>query len=159
MEVTVNSGDSLSYVWTPLEGLSCEFCPEPVAQPFDNTTYMVNVTDPYGCTAFDEITLTVDKSRNIFIPNAFTPNGDNINDVFMVYSGHGVSQITRMIVYDRWGELVFEGKNFQPNDPAFGWDGTFRGQPLNPAVFVYYVEVEFVDGVRIPYKGDVTLIR
>jgi hypothetical protein len=70
-----------------------------------------------------------------------------------------VKQVKKMRVYDRWGELLHVAENFQPNDPAFGWDGTLRGRPMNPAVFVYYIEVEFVDNVVIPYKGDVTLVK
>ena len=70
-----------------------------------------------------------------------------------------VSQITKLNVYDRWGELVFENGNFQPNEPAYGWDGFFKGKKLNPAVFVYFAEVAFVDGVVELYKGDVTIMK
>ncbi|MEM7103047.1 MAG: gliding motility-associated C-terminal domain-containing protein, partial [Bacteroidota bacterium] len=71
----------------------------------------------------------------------------------------GVSQVRMFRIFDRWGEMVFEAQNFQPNNPVFGWNGMLKGKPLNPAVFVYFAEVEFVDGVSIMYKGDVTLVK
>ena len=60
---------------------------------------------------------------------------------------------------DRWGEIVFENENFNPNDPGSGWDGNFRGQPMNPEVFVYYAEIEFIDGAVEEFKGDIFLVR
>ena len=62
-------------------------------------------------------------------------------------------------IFDRWGEQLFEVRNFQPNDPAFGWDGTFKGEDMDPSVFVYMIEIAFVDGRKITYKGDVTLVK
>ena len=154
-----NTLDSLTYSWTPDIGLSCTDCPNPVVQTFDNTSYEVMVTDTNGCTAISEITIDVNKDRNIYIPNVFSPNFDGVNDIFMIYGGKGVGQIDQFSVYDRWGELLFEAKDFPPNDSSFGWDGTFRNKALNPNVFVYYIEVTFVDGISIPYKGDVTLVK
>ena len=81
------------------------------------------------------------------------------NDVFTIYAGDGVKQINVLRIFDRWGELVYEGYNFPPNDPLFGWDGIFRGEPMNPAVFAYYTIVDFIDGKQRLYKGDVTLAR
>ena len=63
------------------------------------------------------------------------------------------------MVLNRWGEAVFERSNFQPNDPTLGWNGKFRGKPMNPAVFTYFAEIEFSDGEIILYKGDVTLVK
>ncbi len=159
LEAMVNSNDSISYTWTPIDWLTCEFCPDPISKPFDNITYNVTVMDEDGCEASDVVTITVDKTRNVFIPNTFTPNGDGINDVFTIFGGEGVTNIRTMKVFDRWGELVFENANFEPNDPSNGWDGTFKGKRMNPNVFVYYVEVDFIDGETILYKGDVTLIK
>ena len=67
--------------------------------------------------------------------------------------------INALKIFDRWGNAVFESGPFPPNDPIFGWNGKFNGQPMNPAVFVYYVEVEFVDGRRKILKGEVTLVK
>jgi len=93
-----------------------------------------------------------------YVPNAFTPNGDGINDVFRVYGSGFIS--FNLKVFDRWGEKVFE-----TSDPNIGWDGTFRGELLPPDVFVYYVDVEFINNLtpkqftREYLKGSVTLIR
>ena len=101
----------------------------------------------------------VQKSRNIFIPNIFTPNNDTHNDKWVIFGGIGVVQIKTLKIFDRWGEQVYGLTNFQPNDPAYGWDGYFRGEIMRSNVFVYFIEVEFVDGLVIPYKGDFTLMR
>jgi len=149
-----------TYNWSPSEGLSCTDCEIPWAAPWETTTYNLLVTDTLdGCTAEEPITVIVDKQRNVYIPNAFTPNGDGVNDVFHVFGGPGVTNIKVMTLFDRWGELVFEGENLPPSDPTYGWDGRFRDQHMNPGVFVYYIEVEFIDGEVIPYKGDFTILR
>jgi gliding motility-associated-like protein len=103
--------------------------------------------------------VVVRPERRIFIPTAFTPNDDGLNDVFLVYGGTGVRRIRQFSVFDRWGELLFSQSDFPPSDPTFGWPGTFKGRMMNPGAFVYFVEVEFVDGVVLLYKGDVALIR
>jgi large repetitive protein len=149
-----------SVVWTPADGLSCTNCLDPTASPFDNTLYTVTVTNLDGCTASDQILLRVRKDRDVFIPNVFSPNGDGFNDLFMIFAGEGkVKNIEAFKVFDRWGELVFEDYNFQPNDPAHSWDGMLRGELMNPAVFVYWAKVTFVDDETILFKGDVTLAR
>jgi len=155
---TNNTTDTLSYLWIPTDGLSCIGCPNPTVSITQTTTYQVLVS--FGsCTATDEITVNVDVSRNVFIPNVFSPNNDGQNDLFMIYGGKGVAGVKVFKVYDRWGELIWENQNIRTDDPAQAWDGTFRGKTLNPAVYVYYAEVEFDDGQIIPYKGDVTLTR
>ena len=158
--IVTPSNIGVSYSWTPGEYLSCVDCASPTVTPFETTTYQVMVVDTIsGCSAVDDLTIIVDKNRNIYIPNAFTPNEDGTNDVFMIYGGIGVSEVRTFNVYDRWGERVWQAEGFQPDDPVYGWDGTFRGKKLNPSVFVYFAEVEFVDGEVILYKGDVTLLK
>jgi gliding motility-associated-like protein len=148
-------------VWSPVEGLSCTNCLNPNVMPLNETAYMVTVTDLDGCTASDQIILRVKKDRDIYIPNAFSPhNNDGINDVFMIFANDRViKKVNSFQVFDRWGELVWEDFDFQPNDPARSWDGELKGEPMNPAVFVYWAEIEFIDGVKKLYKGDVTLMR
>jgi gliding motility-associated-like protein len=96
----------------------------------------------------------------VYIPNIFSPNDDGENDWFTVYADlKGVKQVKQFQIFDRWGDQVFQRENFQPNDPTLGWDGRYRGQEMNPAVFVYYAIVEFIDGQEVLFKGDVTLMR
>lgn len=149
-----------SIIWSPEEGLSCTDCLDPEVTGIFDTRYTLTVVDTNGCVASDETLLRVGKDRNVYIPNAFSPNGDGANDTFFINSdSHSVKQINRFRIYDRWGEQLFESLNVQPNDPSKGWDGTFKGEELNPGVYTYYAELEFVDNVRQLFKGDVSLIK
>lgn len=154
-----NTLDSIIYMWSPSNGLSCTDCPNPIVITLDTMTYSVIITTADGCQAYDDITINVDKGINVFIPNAFTPNNDGVNDTFIIHGGGGVTGVLVLDIYDRWGELVFENANFSVNDHSEGWDGTFKGKQMNPAVFVYYTEVEFLDGTTAVYKGEFTLLR
>ena len=101
----------------------------------------------------------MDKPRRVYIPNAFSPNGDGTNDIFHISASTEVERITKFSIFDRWGEIVFNADGTLPNDPRFGWDGELKNRRLNSAVFVYLIEVLFVDGERKVYSGDVTLVR
>ncbi|MFK7947280.1 MAG: gliding motility-associated C-terminal domain-containing protein, partial [Saprospiraceae bacterium] len=162
LEAIVNTVDSLGYTWTSNPGdssMTCTDCATPIIAPIRTTTYTVTVQDTSGCTAFDDILVTLDKNRNVFIPNVFTPNGDGRNDEFYVYAGTGVVNIETFMVFDRWGTKLYEASNIQPNDASMGWNGMFRGQDMQAGVYVFYIEIEFADGLKFPYKGDLTLIR
>ena len=158
---TVNVQDSLirSYQWGPTIWLSCATCPETGAFPEETTTYNLTVTDIFGCEANDDIQLFVDERGRIYIPTVFSPNGDGINDFFTIFSGEGVDRVSYLRIYDRWGEFLFENTDFSPNDEGVGWDGTFRGKPMNPQVLVYYTEVIMTNGRRHFFKGGLTLMR
>ena len=157
--VQTNSTDSVSYTWLPSDGLSCSDCPNPVVNTFQSMTYQVQVTNSEGCTATDNITVDVDLNRNVFIPNIFSPDNDGANDRFIIHGGQGVVGVKTFKIFDRWGELIWERNNFNTDDPEQGWDGTFRGQNVNPGAFIYFAEVEFIDGASIVYQGDVTIVR
>ncbi len=140
------------YLWEPPEGLSCTDCQGPVASPTETTTYYLTVTDKNGCSATDDITIYIDYSYSIFVPNIFSPNGDNQNDILYV-KGNGIKSI-HFFIYDRWGEKVFETVSTD-----IGWDGTYKGRQMNSAVFVYYLEASYINGSEIIEKGNITLIR
>lgn len=144
--------------WTPSEGLSCDDCPAPWAKPLRPTAYTLVITDLNGCTAEGRVLVRVDRSRDLYAPNVFSPNGDGRNDRFLLY-GRGVAEVESLRLFDRWGTQVFERKNFQPNDETLGWDGNFRGQAVNPAVYVWQAVVRFVDGESEVFSGDVTVLR
>lgn len=160
LDNTVNYPDRVeTYILDP-SSLDTAFCPTCVLRPLNSFRYIMTVVDSNGCKATDSRTIIVDKTRYVYIPNIFnTESADN--DAIFYISGdtRQVTNIKTFRVFDRWGNAVFERTNFQPNDPQNGWDGTVRGDRANPAVFVYYAEIEFVDGETILYKGDVTLIR
>jgi gliding motility-associated-like protein len=140
--------------------INCSGCFHITVYPNQTTTYTVEVKDKNGCSDKDSKKIIVQKGVNIFIPNIFTPNGDGNNDkVFISTNDKEIKHILSFQIYDRWGEKVFEAKNFQPNDPNNGWDGNLKGQKCNPAVYVYWTEIELFDGTRMTLKGDVTLMR
>ena len=130
-----------------------------VVSPTETTTYSVTITDINGCSDSDNMTIIVRKDRPVFVPSAFSPDGDSTNDFLFPQGNSQITEIKSFLVFNRWGEAVFENYNFQPNIPTEGWDGRFRGQPMNAAVFVYYLEVEFIDGETELFKGDVMLMR
>ena len=143
-----------TFAWSPPAGLSCTDCPDPIANPTHPTTYTVTLTDSSGCRSEDTVSLEFLCDENgIYIPNAFSPNGDNKNDVFRI-RGYGIKEVTVFRVFSRWGELVFETTNAEE-----GWDGTFKNQPMFPAVYVYYVEGICTNDQVIVKQGNVTLIR
>ncbi|MGH1435775.1 MAG: gliding motility-associated C-terminal domain-containing protein [Lewinella sp.] len=127
--------------------------------PDQTMTYSVTITDINGCSDSDNMTVIVRKTRPVFVPTAFSPDGDETNDVLYPFGGNEVKEIKSFMIFNRWGEAVFENFDFLPNNPSEGWDGRFRGQVQNAAVFVYFLEVEFIDGEVEIIKGDVMLMR
>ncbi len=146
------TGGSGSYNWSPPTGLSSTTTQNPVASPTVTTTYTVNYSDGFGCTASDTVTVEVIEAYSIFIPGAFSPNGDATNDVLFV-RGAGIKELSFM-VFDRFGEKVFESSSV--ND---GWDGSFRGKDMNTGIYVWYVNAVFYNGTTQTLKGDVSLVR
>jgi gliding motility-associated-like protein len=147
-----------SYNWIPATGLSCTDCPNPVLIISSNTTYELTVKNRYGCVAKDSLrVITFCKSSEVFVANAFTPDGDGINDVLVV-RGMGIN-VKTFRVFNRWGNLVFEKLNFAPNDPANGWDGKVKGVKAAPDVYVYIAEVTCDNGTVYFHKGNTTLLK
>ena len=145
-------------IWFP-DSLNCPACFDQTVAPQTSSAYSVMVIDENGCTDSDNLTIFVNRERDIYIPNGFSPNNDGINDFAMIFGGQEVVQVNSFQIFNRWGEIVFEYFNFQPNNPEFGWNGVYNGSTMNPAVFVYYAEIEFIDGEVEIFKGDITLVR
>ncbi|MFT4663277.1 MAG: gliding motility-associated-like protein [Gammaproteobacteria bacterium] len=146
--------------WTSVEYVNCLNCIQPYGMPFYTADFVITSIDSItGCTLRDTMQIAVDKPRNIYIPNAFSPNGDGVNDLFFPYGDISAERVNHFRIYDRWGELVHEASDFDLGDPAGGWDGRLKGKLMNPGVFVYIVELRFVDGILKMYKGDVSVIK
>jgi gliding motility-associated-like protein len=158
-EINLPLDSIFSINWLPATDLSCDQCLDPIASPVGTTIYTVTVIDNFGCQAQAQVEITVKTSRRVYIPNAFSPlNRDGNNDVFKIYTpAEQVKQVNNFKIFNRWGSLVYEAIDFPPNDPLIGWDGTFQGKMLQSGVFVYYIEIEFIDGKVINYKGDVSI--
>jgi gliding motility-associated-like protein len=150
---TLNGTGGQYYSWTPSTDLSCANCQNPVASPSVTTTYTLIVSDSLGCTASDTVTVFVDIfCGEVFVPNAFSPNGDNQNDVLFVRGACIVEM--DFYVFNRWGEMVFHS-----TDPSIGWDGVWRGVPCENAVFNWALTGKLLDGSELKMSGNVSLVR
>ncbi|MBK8347510.1 MAG: gliding motility-associated C-terminal domain-containing protein [Saprospiraceae bacterium] len=139
------------YVWSTGEsGTSIK------VDPIETTTYTVTVTDKNGCTGTGKITVTVRvvgcTDREEYLPNAFTPNGDNSNDVLMIKS-NVITEMT-LVIYNRWGQEMFS-----TNDINEGWDGTYQGKLMSPDAYAYYLRATCINGDKFIKKGNVSLLK
>lgn len=163
---TINYGDTTqlfadtafvsTFAWREDSTLSATDVLNPYAYPKNTQTYYITASDIIGCAKTDTVRVYVLRTpcaeANLFIPNGFSPNADGKNDILYV-RGNGITRLL-FIVYDRWGQKVFE-----TTDITIGWDGVFKGKQLDPAVFAYYVEGECEGGESFVKKGNVTLFR
>lgn len=123
-------------------------------EPESSGTVSASLRMPDGCMYSDDISVRVVNTVNLFIPTAFSPNGDGVNDVFAVYSNVGVTRIENFQVFDRWGGQVFvsEARDVE-------WDGTRGGEPLDPGSYIYTGMVRLRSGQTQPIRGTVLLMR
>jgi gliding motility-associated-like protein len=154
----VTPNGAYSYRWSPPSFLSCATCPETFAKPEEGIKYTISVTKAI-CTKTKSINIRVSQCSMVYAPDAFSPNQDQVNDVFFVYGAKCVKQIKELSIYNRWGENIFLNKDFPPSDLKYGWDGTFRGQMVDAGVYTYQVFIELNDGGLIKNEGAITLIR
>jgi hypothetical protein len=122
----------------------------------ENTVLAIEVRNADGCIARDQLSMTVEQT-SLYFPNVFNPLS-NQNNYFTLFAGQGVSHIVSLQVYDRIGNLVFERRNFMPNDPLLGWNGKWRGRLAPSGVYPWVGQVEFADGKHRQYSGNVTLL-
>lgn len=155
LNVVPNGSVFGTVLWTPSNGLSCSDCVSPISSTNESITYYVTGTDTNGCVAKDIVVVNVVPDYIAYIPNAFTPNGDGNNDFFEVFGNKEAWKQFDVEVYNRIGEKVFES-----NDMNFKWDGTYKGQMMNPTVLVYTIKVIYLNNYSDKlFKGTVTLIR
>ncbi|MCZ2299369.1 MAG: PKD domain-containing protein [Chitinophagales bacterium] len=156
----VTNGPITKWVWGPSSAsLNCFDCPQPIATIKKEICYTVEAYNLYKCVAKDTLCVKVFcENSQVFIPNAFTPDADGVNDVLMVRA-QGIKTIKHFRVFNRWGQVVFDKSNFPPNDVAFGWDGNINGKPAAPDVYVYTCEVVCENDVTYTYKGNVAILK
>jgi len=151
---------NVTWNWNPATYLTCTNCAAPASRPLRDITYTVKATTTQGCAASDTIQITVlCSAESIFIPNAFTPNGDGLNERFGVL-GAGFSLIKFFRISDRWGKVVFERRDVLPTDVSAYWTGSYPdGSPAVSGSYIYSIQVECATGLLFDYKGAVSLIR
>jgi gliding motility-associated-like protein len=169
-DLTIASGDSVfvrpqfnfnpvKISWTPLVTPSASRPQYYILRPAQTTTFQIEATDSSGCTAVDALTVFVEQRNSIFVPNAFSPNGDNINDGLEFFAGPEIARFRSLRIYTRWGAQVFEVSDIVPGDSKGIWDGAINGQPAPPGVYLYQMTLEGKDGKITKLNGDVVLIR
>ncbi len=157
LNTTSNSPGSASFNWTPMEeyaGVSCIDCQSPSAMPSITTHYNVVAEDFRGCISKDSVTIFVIPNRPLYTPNAFSPNGDGVNDEYEIFGKKTAMKKLEIMIFNRWGEKIFES-----NDKDFKWDGSFKGEIQTPGVYTYTINVTYIDGYFTNVKGSITLIR
>jgi gliding motility-associated-like protein len=153
------TGPIISYNWLPPQNLDCINCPQPIATPRFTTDYRVQIQDRYGCKNASDITVKVIcNGQNFFIPNTFSPNGDGVNDIFYL-RGTGLFRVKSLMIFNRWGEIVFEKRELSVNDPSSGWDGSYKDKKAKPDVYIYQIEIICNNGEMIKYSGNIALIQ
>ncbi len=156
---TVTRGRLIQWLWNNPADLSCYHCEKPIARPEITTTYTVTATDDNTCSVTRTVTVQVRSRLDVYAPNIITPNNDGKNDVFTLYAGHSLARIRVLQVFDRWGELIYENRNFPPSSERDGWDAIFKGKSVPADVYIWRAELDFSDGQTGRMQGDVTIIR
>lgn len=123
----------------------------------EDTDFAIEIRNSNGCIARDNLSVTLHQT-SIYFPNAFNPSS-NQDNFFTVFAGHGVDRVVYLQVYSRGGQLVYENRNFQPNDPLMGWNGKWHNRLAPPGLYVWIAEVEMLDGKREHYSGGVVLVN
>lgn len=156
--VLATNSDDLVYAWSFDAGLQSS---QVVVRPAESSRISVTIRDTLtDCTTSSDVYLMVDGRPRVYVPNAFSPNGDGVNDIFFPFGGTDVLMINGFRVFDRYGSLVFEAaEDFSPNAPVNGWNGLVNGREASLGVYVYTASVRFFDGREEVVKGEVVLMR
>lgn len=151
---SANGATSILWTSTPVSAsLSSNTILNPIASPIVTTTYKLTVTNVTGCSESDEVVITV-LPRCIKVRDAFSPNGDGINDKWKIYEDRGCLSKVSVKVYNRNGSLVYESPDYF-ND----WDGTYKGKPVPDATYYAVINFNLVYGKKITTKTDLTILR
>ncbi len=155
----VYSANVVSYLWIPTSSLNCTTCATTSGIALSSQNYTIKATSDSGCVSKDDINIFVEcKYANLLMPSAFTPNRDGLNDVYYPLT-RGIKTVIRFAIYNRYGQQVFEGKNFIPNDRTFGWNGKLNGIDQSPGSYVYMLETICDLGEIITKKDSFLLLR
>lgn len=147
-------------LWSPTTSVEDPTTLFTTLRPEATTLYTATATDFNGCSVSDSILIRVSDQENIFIPSAFSPNNDGVNDLFLLYPGPEISQIHALRVFDRWGTMVYHSEDTLSGSHSIGWDGNLPGgRPASGGTYFYFTELEDTEGRIQIVKGTLTLIR
>ncbi|RYY00229.1 MAG: gliding motility-associated C-terminal domain-containing protein [Cyanobacteriota bacterium] len=153
VQLNGSGSNTTSVFWTPAASLTNANTFTPIAQPSVTTTYTMTVKNSEGCTSTDDAIVTV-IPYCVKVMNAFTPNGDGINDRWLVTNGNACTDQITVKVFNRYGAVIYENDNYQ-ND----WDGKYKGKPVADGTYYYVIQYRLISGRTVPAKGDVTILR
>jgi gliding motility-associated-like protein len=148
-----------SISWQPVPDTSCPACLKQTWVPIQDGSYTIVVTDTFGCSAQATTRVHVKNQSGVYIPNAFSPDGDGVNDLFVIGASPAIASLDEVRIFDRWGNLLYSWTT--PVSPADwpGWDGTYKGQRMGLGVYVYYVKVKRLNGQTDILSGDITVAK
>ncbi|MEQ1746077.1 MAG: hypothetical protein ABMA02_11665 [Saprospiraceae bacterium] len=170
-DTTILSGDTLlrvvsvsppadTLIWKPAYGVQKLSATDYLLSPRYGTTYEVTAINTDGCMATDALRVDVDRYREVYVPNVFSPHAQLVeNQLLTVYGDAGIRTVSQFSVYDRFGRRWFQKQNFPVNDPATGWDGTHDTDQAPAGVYLWRAVLLLNDGRELLLQGDVTLLR
>jgi len=146
--------------WVPTDFLDCSYCLRPTFTALRDGSITLQIRDVYGCQGAASSTIRLDRQTRIFVPSAFSPNNDGLNETLQIFADERqINRIVSFRIYNRWGALLYEQLDFAPNDESIGWDGRHRGQRLDAGIYVYDLVAAFNDGTEIGKQGSIQLMR
>ncbi|MCB9339923.1 MAG: gliding motility-associated C-terminal domain-containing protein [Lewinellaceae bacterium] len=158
--LTIPAASLAAATWSPASFLNCSDCLTTTATPLESTTYTISILDENGCQASASISIFINENVKVYVPNVFSPNGDGLNDFFTLQGNEKVIVgVDKLLIFDRWGDNVFENYNFQVNDFAKGWDGTRNGKDMQAGVYVYMAVITVANGKKVSLEGEVVLVK
>ena len=157
--LTSNATNYSTLTWTPTTNLSCSNCLNPILNVLNPGFYVLKATSLGGCSVSDSVLVLIQCSDDLIkIANTFSPNDDGYND-YSYPQTKGLTKINLFRIINRWGELLFENRDFEANTPSFGWNGRYKGELVTDDIFTFYVEAQCTDGSIIVKTGNVNILK
>jgi gliding motility-associated-like protein len=158
IQVAVSPGVD-TFIWENPDLVTCPDCPFTYTRPTVTTLYQITAYNEQGCEVRDIKSVGIKREFPYYAPNAFSPDNNGENEFFTIFTSDAVAALRNFTIYNRWGSKIFQSDNLELNNPAAGWDGFYRGRNAQTGVYIWYAEIEFIDGRKEVIKGDVSLFR
>jgi len=158
LDITLNNISTQNIQWTDATFLTCDGCLDPIAVSLETVESTVFVTSQDGCSDSLTVFIEIEKLREFYAPNVFSPNFDGINDTFYLIGGKEVASID-LSIFNRWGGHIYKVEEMPPNNPMNAWDGSFKGELMETGVYVWKATIHFIDGYSEVFGGDILLLR